>query len=194
MSTTAAVTLRDVREGGTSEQLVRDLAARIWATPKAQRCAGDSLCCVLGPGEPDRSQYYFVILPDGRIAGIVGHYEIGGKFAGLTWSGLLPEHRGQGIYRAALGRLEERIASIYPKAEILVEIVPPGPRHDQVVEAFYALGFENRGRHHDADPDYNDATTLWRQIAGRGPRWKCRGKYIFDSWEPGLGPPVSLLS
>ncbi len=183
------VALRDVREGSTSEQLVRALAARIWATPKAQRCAGDSLCCVLGPGEPDRSQYYFAVLQDGQIAGIVGHYEIGGKLAGLTWSGLLPEYRGQGIYRAALHCLDDRIAELYPKAEVLVEIVPPGPRHDAVVCKFQSLGFEVRGTQRDSDPDYDNATVLWRQIQGRWPRWKSRGRYVYDSWACGPIPP-----
>jgi hypothetical protein len=39
----------------------------------------------------------------------------------------------------------------------------------------------------DADPDYDNATVLWRQISGQRPRWRSRGRYVYDSWA--FGPP-----
>lgn len=197
-SKTPQLSLIDIRlHPAADEATLRNLASGIWQNAGRAESAGGSFVKVRYGCEPDNSRYFLIVLEDGCVAGVIGHFEFtdNDRVAGLTWSGLLPEFRGRGIYRAALMLLIEEVKSAFPKAAHIEEIVPAGPRHDEVVNTFGSLGFEFRGKHHDESPLFDGGSKLWLPIPGRAkPRWQCRGKFMYDSWAPGPPPPLMLSS
>ena len=165
-----------------SEQLMR-LATAIWRDPVAARRAGESAVRYWRGQAASKGPFYLIRDANGRDLGLIGAFWHADKspVVGLRWSGVIPDCRSQGVYRAAISSLVEILQSLCPNGQWLEEMVPPG--RSDVIPVFESLGFEDWGMIRGDDPHFERGTRMRLPINGTPLRYYEVGKGSVDRYE-----------
>jgi GNAT superfamily N-acetyltransferase len=115
-------------------------------------------------GEDSIGPFWAIILQDKPI-GITGWFRadyLPKSSVGLRWTGIHPEYRGHGGFRAAVQHVISDVRAAAPEIEMITELAPALWAH-QIVPAFQKLGFEvvkERHQTQGTDPLFEGAYVL----------------------------------
>lgn len=103
----------------------------------------------------------FVVKINGSNVGITGFYlydKEEQKEVGLSWHGVVPEVRKQGLSKRVFDVICQIAREVYPNASHIVELIPED-RHSELAPYFAKLGFVFSGEY--ANFEYLPKTTRW---------------------------------
>lgn len=103
----------------------------------------------------------FAVTVNDQYVGITGFYlydKIEQKEVGLSWHGVIPAMRKQGLSRKVFNTICQIACEVYPKATQIVELIPED-RASELTPYFEKLGFVFSGEY--AQFDYLPKTTRW---------------------------------
>lgn len=103
----------------------------------------------------------FAIYVNEEPLGITGFYlydKLEQKEVGLSWHGVIPQARKQGLSRQVFNTIIQIAKEVYPNATHIVELIPED-RLDELAPYFEKLGFVFSGEY--AQFDYLPKTTRW---------------------------------
>lgn len=88
-----------------------------------------------------------------KLIGITGYFSLDSDYTrfSLRWHGLFPEYQGKGISRTVIKTMCDRIQSLYPQSESIMEFMPIIPEYEKTSEYFTKLGFVKKGGAEDVD-------------------------------------------
>lgn len=88
-----------------------------------------------------------------KLIGITGYFSLDTEYTrfSLRWHGLFPDYQGKGISQTVIKTMCERIQSLYPQSESIMEFMPIIPEYEKTAQYFTKLGFVKKGSPEDVD-------------------------------------------
>jgi hypothetical protein len=150
--------LHSLAPAGKQPAYLENLIAQIWPT-RAQKIY--QLFLEGASDIENLNDHPFVIRVNEEYVGITGFYlydKIEQKEVGLSWHGIIPQARKQGLSKAVFNTVSQIAKEVYPDATHIVELIPED-RLSELAPYFEKLGFVFSGEL--AHFDYLPKTTNW---------------------------------
>ncbi len=133
------ISLEMLYPGRVHSSVIEAMCHEIWPMPYA----ADAAFASVEDGLTNPTGQVFFIKGGNYIIGITGFFDpdpdCGNAY--LRWTGVLPQYRGTGAFRAAIELLKMHLKGVDPRFSELIELVPDNEYGQSIVGAFTATGW-----------------------------------------------------